>query len=141
MIPLDPEAGEMSIAHLEILPDGDTLLFTLNDRFNNAHIVAQSVETGERRVLLDGGSNPRYLPTGHLLYFREDTLLAVPFDPERLEVRGNAVPLVEDVSGGHLRAGSACPGRAADRSCMSVGAGPCASSVWSGLIGAARNPR
>ena len=102
VISVDLEAGETDISSLEILSDGDTLLFTLHTGrgFDNAHVVAQSVKSGERRQLLDGGSNPRYVPTGHLLYYRENTLMAVPFDPNGLEVRGSSVPLVENVSTG-----------------------------------------
>ncbi len=89
-----------SIGYPEILPDGDTLLFvvTTGAGFDNMQIVAQSLNTNERHVLVNGGSDPRYLPTGHLIYFREDTLLAVPFDPASLEVKGNSVPLVENAS-------------------------------------------
>src|SRR5207245_2665953 len=53
--------------------------------------------TGEQKVLVEGGADARYVPTGHLLYVREGTLLAVPFDPARLEVTGGVTGLVEGV--------------------------------------------
>jgi len=59
--------------------------------------VAQSLSTGERRVLVDGGTDGRYVPTGHLVYVYAGTILAVSFDMERLEVTGGAVPIVEEV--------------------------------------------
>ena len=37
------------------------------------------------------------LRSGHLLYLRRGTLMAVPFDLERLEVAGGAVALIADV--------------------------------------------
>ena len=86
------------------LPDGQSVLFTVvggEGRFGSwdtAQIVVQSLETGERRVLIDGGSDARYLPTGHLVYALGDTLLAVPFDVDRLEVAGGPVPLVQGVA-------------------------------------------
>ena len=56
------------------------------------------------KVLLRGATNPRYAASGHLLYVAEGSLRAVAFDPDRLEVRGEAVPiasgLVTKVSGG-----------------------------------------
>jgi Tol biopolymer transport system component len=41
---------------------------------------------------------PRYLPSGHLIYVTKGTLFAVPFDLDRLEVRGAPILLEEDVS-------------------------------------------
>ena len=82
-----------------ILADGQTVLFTLAPESGSegAQIVAQSLETGERRVLIEAGSDARYVPTGHLVYGFEGDLLAVPFDVDRLEVTGGPVPVVEDV--------------------------------------------
>ena len=56
-----------------------------------------SLETGERKVLIAGGRDARYLATGHLVYVLEGTLLAVPFDAGRLEVTGGPVPVVEGI--------------------------------------------
>jgi len=81
----------------EFLPDGDTVLFSfaVTDDWDEAQIVAQSLSTGERTVLVEGGSDARYLPTGHLVYALEDGLFAVAFDAESLTVSGGAVPLVQ----------------------------------------------
>ena len=43
------------------------------------------------------GSQPRYAPSGHLVYAQGATLMAVPFDPQRLEITGTPVPVVEGV--------------------------------------------
>lgn len=93
------------LAHLaQILPDGDTLLFALGrvtgpsaNFWDSAQIIVQSLATGRRKVLIDGGSNPAYVPTGHIVYAVEGTLMAIRFDPTTLEVRGSAVPVVEGV--------------------------------------------
>ena len=57
--------------------------------------------TGQTKTLLHGGYWPRYLPTsgdtGHLVYMHEGTLFAVGFDPQRLEIRGTPVPLLDDI--------------------------------------------
>ena len=63
--------------------------------FSNAQIAVQSFGTGERRNLIQGGMNPRYAPSGQLVYAQGGTLMAVPFDPGRLVVTGAAVPMVE----------------------------------------------
>ena len=82
-----------------LLPDGDSLLFSMGPegRFDDDQIVVQSLSTGERKVLVSGGSDARYLPTGHLVYALGDGLLAVRFDLETLSVAGGAVPLVQGV--------------------------------------------
>jgi eukaryotic-like serine/threonine-protein kinase len=56
-----------------------------------------SLDPNERaKPLLQGGSNAKYAQ-GHLLFFRGRTLMAQPFDVTRLELRGEAVPLAEQV--------------------------------------------
>ena len=59
-------------------------------------------EFGERRTLIQGGMNPRYLPTGHIVFIRfspfRNTLMAVPFDLESLTITGPDSPLSEDVT-------------------------------------------
>ena len=40
----------------------------------------------------------RYVPTGHLLFLRQGTLFAAPFDVNRLEVRGTPSPVLEGVA-------------------------------------------
>jgi serine/threonine-protein kinase len=88
----------------QLLPDGHTVLFTLATTapWDEAQIVTQSLDTGERRVLIEGGRDARYVPTGHVVYAVAETLLAVPFDVERLEVTGGPVPVVEGVASGGL---------------------------------------
>jgi serine/threonine-protein kinase len=86
----------------QMLPDGETVLFTLatgsgGDRWDKAQIVVQSLKSAERKTLVEGGTDARYLPTGQILYALGGTLFAVPFDLDRLEVTGGPVPIVEGV--------------------------------------------
>jgi hypothetical protein len=85
-----------------MLPDGRTVLFTLardgaDDRWDKAVIVAQSLEGNDRRVLIEGATDARFLESGHLLYAIGGTAYAVPFDLGTLTVRGTAVPVVVGV--------------------------------------------
>jgi serine/threonine-protein kinase len=90
----------------QILPGGKTVVFTSSTSavggFDDAVIEAVSLADGRRKTLLKGGTFGRYLPTskgsGHLIYVSRGTLFAVPFDPAALEVRGPAVPVLEQVS-------------------------------------------
>jgi len=93
--------GEISHRHPQLLGDGDTLLFTVRRSetgdWDNTAIFAQSLRTGERKVLVENGADARYAPTGHLVFSRLGTLMAAPFDPKRLEVTGGAVVVLESV--------------------------------------------
>ncbi len=94
------EKGDISHRWPEFLPGGKAVLFAAGPtavNFNNARVAVQSTGTGERRNLLQGGMSPRYTPSGQLVYAQGGTLLAVPFDPQRLTITGTAVPVVEDV--------------------------------------------
>ena len=87
----------------QLLPDGDHVLFTLatgtaTDRWDRASIVVQSVTSGVRTTIIEGGSDARYLATGHIVYALSGVLYAVPFDVRRLQVTGAAMPVVEGVS-------------------------------------------
>ena len=81
------------------LPGGKAILFTnvTGDAWDRASIVLHVFGTGERRVLLEGGADGRYVSTGHLVYLKTGTLVAVPFDLRSLRVTGDSVPLIEGV--------------------------------------------
>jgi len=95
----DQPRGEFAYAWPEYLPGGKAVLFTIRSgaRFNDAAIAALDLDTHKVKVLMRGGTNPKYSPTGHLLYVAEGTLRAVGFDAARLELRGEAVPVVEGI--------------------------------------------
>jgi eukaryotic-like serine/threonine-protein kinase len=86
----------------QLLPGGQHVLFTLAtgtaiDRWDKARVVVQSVASGERKTLIDGGSDARYAPTGHIVYALGGRVFAVAFDVQRLEVKSGPVPMVEGV--------------------------------------------
>ncbi|MFB3130936.1 MAG: TolB family protein, partial [Rhodothermales bacterium] len=98
-----PDSTRQDLFHgPQVLPGGKAVLFTLRPEgsasWNEAQIVVASLETGARTVLIDGGTDARYLPTGHLVYVHENVLLARPFDADRLAWTGSPVALVENVS-------------------------------------------
>jgi serine/threonine-protein kinase len=94
------EKDEGSHRWPEFLPGGNAVLFAAfhgGGNWNNAKVSVQSVGAGERRDLVQGGTHPRYAPSGHLIYVQGGNLMAVPFDPQRFAVTGTAVPVVEGV--------------------------------------------
>ena len=84
-----------------MLPGEDLVLFTLRPSgtasWDASQIVVQSLASSERTVLIEGGRDARYVPTGHLVYALEGTLLAQVFDLDQLAMRGGPVALVEGV--------------------------------------------
>jgi serine/threonine-protein kinase len=64
--------------------------------FDDARIVAFNSGAGQRKVLLEGGTYPRY-SSGFLFYGRDGKILAVRFDPNRLEVQGQPFTALEGV--------------------------------------------
>jgi len=94
------EKGEISHRWPEFLPGGKAVLFASGTGVTNwtdAKIAVQAFGTGERRNLIQGGTQPRYAPPGRLVYAQGGSLMAVPFDPKRLTATGPAVPVVEGV--------------------------------------------
>ena len=98
----DSTKGETGHKNPWFLPGSKALLFSVlaaSESYTDRQLVVLQLETGERRdlTLERGGSNPRYVPTGHLVYALEGTLMAVPFNLANLKVAGTPVPIVEGV--------------------------------------------
>jgi serine/threonine-protein kinase len=97
-----PVKGELGYHQPAILPGGRAILFTVLARPDDpSQIAVLSLETGEKKVLLEQGASANYVPTGHLVYVQPDTanLMAVPFDLASLEVIGDPVPVLEGIRG------------------------------------------
>jgi serine/threonine-protein kinase len=86
------EKGEITHRWPEFLPGGKALLFAASTDVNNSLIAVQSVGTGERRNLVQAGTQPHYAPSGHLIYAQGGNLIAAPFDLQRFAITGTAVP-------------------------------------------------
>ena len=86
----------------QMLPGGNAMLFSvwksgaIRDE-RKSDIVVESIETRERSLLISEGTVPRYVSTGHLVFVRRGTLLAVAFDVDRLTVLGDPLVVVDDV--------------------------------------------
>jgi len=95
----DAEKRERQYSSPEILPGGKTVLFDIWLGGTSLQTAVLSLETGERKVLLEGGRQAHYAPTGHLVYELPGTgtLVAVPFDLGRLEIAGDSVPILQGV--------------------------------------------
>ena len=107
----DPEA--LTTLHAEpggsghrwpsLLPGGHAVLFVTTTSggsgLTTGRLSVLALDTREVIPLGLDGTSPHYVSTGHVVYAVEDgSVRAVPFDPERLEVIGNVVTLIDGVS-------------------------------------------
>ena len=74
-----------------------TVTRTLLPAWDDTQVVVQPLSGGPRTLLVEGGADARYIPTGHIVYMRRGTLLAAPFDLGQRRVTGGSVTVVSDV--------------------------------------------
>jgi serine/threonine-protein kinase len=98
---LNKEKKEATHRWPRALPGGKAILFTSHTQasadFDNATIEVLDLATGERKVVLQGGANAQYIPSGHLVYASKAAIFAVPFDLSGLKVTGSPAPVVQNV--------------------------------------------
>jgi hypothetical protein len=100
---LDAAAGDVQHWYPFFLPDGRHFLyFAVGSKAggltDGRAIMLGSLDSNEPgRLLVQGGSNAKYA-SGHLIFTRGGgTLVAQPFDADRLELSGEPRPIVEHV--------------------------------------------
>jgi Tol biopolymer transport system component/tRNA A-37 threonylcarbamoyl transferase component Bud32 len=97
------ERREIGTEWPHVLPGGKGLLFRVRRASQpptEFDIFVKKLPTGEARPLIRG-LYARYAASGHLLVVTADgKLLAVPFDPEKLELTGPAVAILEGLRSG-----------------------------------------
>lgn len=96
-----PQHGE-AVHGPQMLPDRDHLLLTVTtgadaERWNRAQIVAYSLSSGVRTLLVEGGADGRYADSGHLLYAAGTTVFAVPLNLRSLRTLGAPVAILSGV--------------------------------------------
>jgi eukaryotic-like serine/threonine-protein kinase len=98
---LDASRNEASHRWPSFLPDGRHFLyvagssFTPRDTPSNSLLVG-SLDSKESKLLFHTHANAIY-GSGHILFLRQNTLMAQPFDPKRLELTGDAFPVADPV--------------------------------------------
>ena len=100
---LDEAKGERSHRWPQWLPGGRAVLFSTRgpetSDWNDGSIEVVEVASGRRTTVHVGGTQAHYVSTGHIVFFHQGTLFALPFDAKSLEVRGSQFPVLEGVSG------------------------------------------
>lgn len=99
VLKLDETRKEVVQAFPNFLPDGRHFTYTSwNGRGDETTIYVSSIDGGQRMPLLNVDSNAAYTSPGYLLFARNTTLMAQPFDAAKLQLSGESFPVVEEVS-------------------------------------------
>lgn len=95
-----PDTTKAELGHWwpQILDDDHIIFTAYRTPLESSSIEVFTISTGERKLLLTGGVYGFYVPTGHLLFAVGESIRAAPFDVDRLEVTGAAIPVVDDVA-------------------------------------------
>jgi len=94
------ETPTLQLGHVwpYFLPDGRHFLYlAVAPNPENTGIYAGSLDSKETKLILKANSSSMYSPPGYLIFDRAGTLLAQPFDADRLELKGDAIPIAEGV--------------------------------------------
>ena len=91
------DEGAIWQGYPQFLPDGRAILFVTRSAGFPNRIAVLSLDTGERRILVEGNM-PKYARTGHLLFVRDGMVWAVPFDSDQLQTQGEPVPMLGGVA-------------------------------------------
>jgi hypothetical protein len=99
---LDRTLNEASHRWPHVLPGGEVLLYAGGPTVTagswlEAHIIGQSLKTGVRRLLAPHGTYPQFAPSGYMLYLQGGVVFGQAFDPARLDVTGDAIPVLQHV--------------------------------------------
>jgi len=104
VLKIDEERGERTFRFPHASPDGGIILFTVGsttspNNYEEADIDVYSFDTEERKTVIEGATMARFASGDRIIFARMGNLFAVDFDPSRLEVVGDPVPVIEDVGG------------------------------------------
>jgi eukaryotic-like serine/threonine-protein kinase len=94
---LEGRRKEVLQARPTVLPGSNAILFASTASDNGSRIEALVLATRQRRVLVDRGTRPQYVPSGHLIFYRDGELLAAPFDAGTLTVTDSPRRVIENV--------------------------------------------
>jgi serine/threonine protein kinase len=98
----DRSRGERTLLHPFFLPDGHHFLYlVLSDQSGADGVYVGSLDSADTKRLVSTGMAAAYALPGYLLFMRERTLLAQPFDAGRLELSGEPTEVAREVMSGN----------------------------------------
>ena len=94
----DPSRKEIQIGWPEFLPDGRHFIYmAINQKADQSAYRIGSLDSNETRPFASAQSMLAYAPQGYLLFLKDRTLMAQPFDAKAMKTTGEPVPLAEQI--------------------------------------------
>jgi eukaryotic-like serine/threonine-protein kinase len=95
---VDGSGNEIDHTFPYFLPDGRHFIYLVrNAQPENSAVYVGSLDSKETKSLLQVHSSTVYAPPGYLLFVRDYTVMAQPFDADTLTLKGDAFPIAEQV--------------------------------------------
>jgi serine/threonine protein kinase len=95
---IDATRNETIHAWPYFLPDGRHFIYLARSaNREKAAIYVAAIDSNETKLLINADSTPAYAPPGYILFVRNRTLMAQPFDPDKLQLTGDPFPIAEQV--------------------------------------------
>jgi len=105
-----PNQADREFAHFwpQLMPDEKHVIFTsFLAELDKSSIRLCSIDGREQVTLIENAIFGRYVNSGHLVFIRDDNLMAVTFDSSNLQVLGTPTPVLDDILV-HPKTGSSC---------------------------------
>ena len=97
-VALDAAKKQTSVGWPQFLPDGKHFIYLVTgEKQEDSAYWIGSIDSAERKMLAPAQTLVQYAPPGYLLFVRDRTLVAQPFDASALKITGEAVPLAEKI--------------------------------------------
>jgi Tol biopolymer transport system component/predicted Ser/Thr protein kinase len=97
VVEVDTEAGETSLGWPEFLPDGRRFVYQLGSGGGERSLMLGELGSDEKTFLVEADSRAQFVEPGYLLYVREETLVAQPFNARTGKITGEPRPLADQV--------------------------------------------
>jgi eukaryotic-like serine/threonine-protein kinase len=95
---LDESQAEVAHKYPQFLPDGKHFLYLAQSgQAENAAVNVGQLDSKETRHTVNTKARAAYAPPGYILFLRDRTLMAQPFDVNKLSLTGEPVPLAEEI--------------------------------------------
>jgi len=95
---LDESRLEVAHRYPQFLPDGKHFLYLAQSaQTENAAVNVGSLDSKETKRIVTTRAKAEYAPPGYMLFLRDRTLMAQPFDAHKLSLTGDPIPLAEQI--------------------------------------------
>jgi Tol biopolymer transport system component len=102
VVAMSSDDSQLNVAWPEFLPDGERFLYLEANASNEAKLMLGHLDGSPPSPLVESDSRVQYVEPGYLLYVRESTLVAQPFDAGSGELAGDPRPLADQVDASNV---------------------------------------